>query len=269
MVFIENFLKNVFENDLALFLYSLISIIIYTLVLIIVKRIVSATIKKVVAGKQKRNSLDVNLVHITKLIDNITNILFWLFFIVIVLDATGLNSIFGALIATAGISTLVIVLAAQTTFKDIIAGISLIIENKINIGDEVDIDGTFGTVVNIGLKSTHIKREGDEIVIIPNGNINKIANYSRDDVNLTLDISVSINNNLDNVKQIILSATGEFKNEFPDAVRGYYIVGISEQSLERIKLKLYCGIRWQNYKELEYKLREIIIITLKDNNIKF
>ncbi|MCK9574347.1 MAG: mechanosensitive ion channel domain-containing protein [Clostridia bacterium] len=267
MNFLRDFLNNNLNLNWAGFFYGVLSVIIYGTLLFFVKKLIAFGLKRFATRRHRRQNL--NVVHITRLIDNMTNVLFWLFFVVIILDATGLDKVFNTLLATAGISSIVIVLAAQTAFKDIIAGISLILENKINVGDYADIDGVTGLITNLGLKSTQIKLEGDEIVIIPNGNIAKIVNYSRNDVNLVIETDVSITNDLDLVKRLILIATQKFKDEFSNSVRNYYIAGVSSQTNEYITYKLICGINWHGYKNLEYKLREYIITELKQNNIVF
>ncbi|OGK66268.1 hypothetical protein A2313_01170 [Candidatus Roizmanbacteria bacterium RIFOXYB2_FULL_41_10] len=60
---------------------------------------------------------------------------------------------------------------AQSFFKDIIAGIYLLLEPEFKINRFITIDKYAGTVKKVTLKSTYLETEKGDLYIIPNGEI--------------------------------------------------------------------------------------------------
>jgi small-conductance mechanosensitive channel len=84
-----------------------------------------------------------------------------------VLTYVGLTSVV-TLITGLGIVGLAISLALQATLSNIIAGISLLMDRTIRLDDVIELSGIKGKVVKIGMRSTWIKTENGDLVIIPN-----------------------------------------------------------------------------------------------------
>jgi len=94
----------------------------------------------------------------------------------------------GPVLAGAGIFGIAIGLAAKETLADILAGIFLIADRPIRIGDRIIIDkigkhwGSWGDVVDIGLRRTTIRNTDGVIVNYPNAVLaaSTIKNFSID-----------------------------------------------------------------------------------------
>lgn len=94
----------------------------------------------------------------------------------------------GPVLAGAGIFGIAIGLAAKETLADILAGIFLIADRPIRIGDRIIIDkigrhwGGWGDVVDIGLRRTTIRNTDGVIVNYPNAVLasSTIKNFSMD-----------------------------------------------------------------------------------------
>ncbi|MCH2189717.1 MAG: mechanosensitive ion channel family protein [Gammaproteobacteria bacterium] len=94
----------------------------------------------------------------------------------------------GPVLASAGIAGIAIGLAAKETLADILAGIFLIADRPIRIGDRIIIDkigkhwGGWGDVVDIGLRRTTIRNTDGVIVNYPNSALatSTIKNFSMD-----------------------------------------------------------------------------------------
>ncbi len=78
-------------------------------------------------------------------------------------------------LAGLGVGGIAVALAAQKTLENVIAGISLILDKAVRIGDIVKMGDLFGTVNHIGLRSTRIRTRDRTIVSVPNS---QIANAS-------------------------------------------------------------------------------------------
>ena len=78
----------------------------------------------------------------------------------------------------AGAGGLIISLGAQSIVKDMVAGLFLMFEKQYYVGEFVKINNYEGTVTSIAIRVTYLDCAGKR-VIIPNGEIKDVVNYSR------------------------------------------------------------------------------------------
>jgi MscS family membrane protein len=80
-----------------------------------------------------------------------------------------------ATIAGLGVGGIAVALAAQKTLENLIAGVSLITDQAVRVGDTLKLGDVLGTVEDVGLRSTRIRTLDRTLVSVPNG---QIANMS-------------------------------------------------------------------------------------------
>jgi small-conductance mechanosensitive channel len=86
--------------------------------------------------------------------------------ILLTMSAAGINI---TLLITASAALFVgLGLALQDLFQDIIAGIFIILDKSMNVGDIVEVDGKVGKVFDIKLRTTRALTRDDKVIIIPN-----------------------------------------------------------------------------------------------------
>ncbi len=86
------------------------------------------------------------------------------------------------ILAGFGIFGVAVALGAQDFFKNVIAGLSILLERRFNKGDWILVDGVVeGTVERIGFRSTHVRRFDKSPVYLPNSILsdNPVTNFSR------------------------------------------------------------------------------------------
>jgi MscS family membrane protein len=76
-----------------------------------------------------------------------------------------------AALAGLGVGGIAIALAAQKTLENVIAGVSLIADEAVRVGDFLNLGDVQGTVEGVGLRSTRIRTLDRTIVSLPNGQI--------------------------------------------------------------------------------------------------
>ena len=87
----------------------------------------------------------------------------------------------GPILAGLGLFGVAVALGAQDLFKNLIAGILVIAEKRIRVGDCIMVDGIVeGTVEHIGFRSTHVRRFDKAPVYVPNAKLsyNAVTNFS-------------------------------------------------------------------------------------------
>ena len=113
------------------------------------------------------------------LFKRLASLIVWIVALIIILSFLGVN--ISALIATLGVGSLAIALAAQDTISNIIAGFLIMVDRPFRIGDEIKLPtGEKVEVLSIGIRRSRFRAEDGAIVIVPNLDLSKskIINYS-------------------------------------------------------------------------------------------
>ena len=107
----------------------------------------------------------------------IVRILFWsLAIYIILIPIFGLTDT--QLISAWAAIGLAVGFASQDILKNIFGGIIIIIDQPFQVGDKINIGGTYGEVTSIGLRSTRIVTPDDNLVSVPNAQVveSQVAN---------------------------------------------------------------------------------------------
>ena len=93
-------------------------------------------------------------------------IIAWVFIVVMVLAQFGIDVT--ALVAGLSIAGLALGFAARDSLENFISGVTIMIDRPFRVGDQVVVDGTYGTVQEITLRSTRMRTLNNEIMVMPN-----------------------------------------------------------------------------------------------------
>ena len=88
------------------------------------------------------------------------------FILVTVLGQFGINV--SALLAGLSIAGLAVGLAAKDTLENYISGITIFVDKPFRIGDSIEIEGVYGFVEHISMRSTRIRTRNNEMLVMPN-----------------------------------------------------------------------------------------------------
>lgn len=178
------------------------------LVSIIVFRLGTKLIEKIIisgkdAYERKKRKTIVNLTS------NIFKYAVFLLAIFFILGLYGLDT--KALIASFGVVGAVLGLAFQDTIKDFISGITIIMDNYFVVGDIVTYSDFTGEVIDMGLKTTKIKKHTGEVFIVANRNIDAIINISQKPANIVIEIPTAYEEKTAKVEKTIEKIMTEIK----------------------------------------------------------
>jgi small-conductance mechanosensitive channel len=74
----------------------------------------------------------------------------------------------GSLVAGLGIGAVAIGFAFQDIFENFLAGVLIMVREKMRIGDVIECEGIVGKVEHITLRETHIRSLSGELTVVPN-----------------------------------------------------------------------------------------------------
>jgi small-conductance mechanosensitive channel len=116
----------------------------------------------------------------------------WIIAILLILETAGIK--LNVLLAGSAALLVGIGLGLQNTFNNFVAGIILLFEGSIRIGDILEIDGDVVKMERIGLRTSSAKNRDDIIIIIPNSMItsNKVINWSHQSEKTRFKIRVGV-----------------------------------------------------------------------------
>ncbi|MEX1308649.1 MAG: mechanosensitive ion channel family protein [Eubacteriales bacterium] len=182
----------------------------------------------------------------------------WFFVIVAVLDQVGISA--GSLLATAGIGGVAIAFGAQDLVKDMVSGGFLFVESQYEIGDLVKVADVMGTVQGINIRNTEIKAYTGEVVIIPNGSIGKVINYSKGNNLAILDIGIAYEEDIQQAANSILATARSYKEKHDYVVgepqyAGVISLGESDVTL-RVVMDVKPAMQFQTQRDLLQAVKE-------------
>ncbi|MEB3161038.1 MAG: mechanosensitive ion channel family protein [Synechocystis sp.] len=166
------------------------------------------------------------------------------------------------ILAGAGILGFAISFGSQSIIKDLIAGISNLVNDSFAVDDFVQIGEFSGTVENLNLFVTRIRCSNGDLVTIPNGTISTVCNQTKDWSRVDFSIMVAADTNLKKAIAILQQvALGLYHDpgwhlkmlEVPD-FKG--VEDISHQGiLLKIWLKTLPGEQWAVARELRLRVK--------------
>jgi small-conductance mechanosensitive channel len=115
----------------------------------------------------------------------------------------------GGLIAPATVLGAALGFGAQQLVKDLLSGFFIIVEKQYGFGDLVALTVTGvsaearGTVENVTLRVTRLRSSDGEVFTVPNGQIVKTVNLSKDWARAVVDIPVSTSADLNRVNEVL------------------------------------------------------------------
>lgn len=114
-----------------------------------------------------------------------------------------------SLLAGAGILGLALAFAFQDATENLISGITISVRKPFVVGDFIETNDFLGTVEDITLRYTAIRRPQGQVVLIPNSMVfkNPLINYTEtSDRRVDLDVGVSYAADLEEAKRVAIEA---------------------------------------------------------------
>ncbi|MEO7206092.1 MAG: mechanosensitive ion channel family protein [Steroidobacteraceae bacterium] len=113
------------------------------------------------------------------IISFVARMLIWSLLILLGLDNLGVN--ITALLAGLGVGGVAVALALQNVLGDLFASLSIALDKPFVVGDNLTIDTFIGRVEHIGIKTTRLRSEGGEQIILSNADIlkSRVRNFGR------------------------------------------------------------------------------------------
>lgn len=194
--------------------------------------------------------------------------------ILVILSVLGIS--IAPLVTALGVSGLAVALALQDTLANLFAGIHILMEKSIRVGDFVRLEsGQEGYVQDITWRTTRIRMLPNNMVIIPNSKLSQsvVTNYYLPErrMSLMIPVSVSYSSDPERVEEILLDEVKRAAQDVPGMLREpepavRFIPGFGESSLD---FTLVCHVsEYVDQFPVQHELRKRIFKRLKKEGIE-
>jgi len=129
--------------------------------------------------KREARGGDSGLVASMAVIMLVSRLVIWSLLVLVALENFGVN--ITALLAGLGVGGVAIALALQNILGDLFASLSIALDRPFTVGDSLVIDACSGSVEKIGIKTTRLRSESGEQIILSNADIlkSRVRNFGR------------------------------------------------------------------------------------------
>lgn len=199
----------------------------------------------------------------------ISGIGFFGFILSVILGIAVAGGSFKSLALMAGALSFGAGLGLQNVVSNLVAGITILFERPIKLGDLVVINGYEGVVKQISMRSTTLETGNKSNVIIPNSAIiaGSVVNKTYDNRMARVDINVGVDydSDIDKVKKILLRIAGEDEEVLSNPAPALSFLDFGDSSLN-FQLNCYTA-NIANSSGISFRIREKIINEFRKEGI--
>ncbi|MEQ9105086.1 MAG: mechanosensitive ion channel family protein [Rhodothermales bacterium] len=231
-----------------------------TLVLVLMYLVYRLIRKATERGLRGSTSVDKGL---ESLVLKTMTVVAWTFIIIMVLAQFGVNVT--ALLAGLSIAGIALGFAAKDSLENFISGMTILIDRPFRVGDQVDVNGTYGTVQEITLRSTRLRTLNNEVMVMPNMLMinQKLVNHSiRGLLRIEVMFGIAYKEAPDEARRVVLATIEGDKRILEDPPPSVAVTQLNNSSVD-MALRFYVHetanevpIRFEYTEKVFYALRE-------------
>ena len=189
------------------------------------------------------------------------------YFIAFVLVLQRLHVPITTLVAPATLVGAALGFGAQRLVQDLLSGFFIFAERQYGYGDIIRIAqpgesvGIAGTVEEVSLRTTKLRTESGELIVIPNGEIRQVTNLSKDWARVVLDIPLAVDSDVPKATEVLRRIGDEVMEDEawskllldPPSVMGIERFGVGFLKL-RFVARTLPGRQWDVARELRGRI---------------
>lgn len=260
----NNFIKD-FNENFGSFLWDVLMTIVILILAKLILKLVSVGTKSVMQKKKSHLSTQRSkrLDSMMTLLRSTLRYLIYFIAILFILRQFNLFESMKGLVVTAGIGSLAIGFGAQSLVKDVVTGLFMMFENQFSVGDYIKTDEAEGIVEATAVRVTYLRTFKGEQVIIPNGSISRVVNYSRGNNLASITVTVPYEEDTSRVIDIIAKAVELYAKENADLIIEPPIVqGITAFGTSGVDIGVVCKVysmkQWMVERGMRLAVKEAI-----------
>jgi small conductance mechanosensitive channel len=176
------------------------------------------------------------------------------------------------LTVAAGLASVAVGFGAQNLVRDWIAGALIVFEDQFVVGETIQVGDTTGRVEELTLRQTVLRDASGARVHIPNGEIRKLANLSRDFSQIFLDVQIPAGAGGDRALAALDRVAAEFRADAawsPALVDGPRVLGIEALAPAGSTVRMQVRTVPLRQNEVARELRRRIVARFTQDGVDF
>lgn len=227
---------------------NLIACAVIVLAVLVIAKIITGTLHRVLLGKVELNSIN----FIKKMVR-------WVIYLIgFLILSPQLHLDLSGLMVAGGVVAVAFGFASQNTLSNFVAGVLLMFERPITVGDNISVKGIEGYVEDIGLLSTKVRTYEGIYVRIPNDSLftSDITNYVSNVVRrFEYSVDISYSEDAEKAIKIIKEVVDRHPYALKNPAPGVYVNKLGASGIE-IKIRIWSpsGYWWDARTELLWSI---------------
>ncbi len=222
--------------------------------------------RRIIINAFQRKKGEVRGKTLGNLLAGVLSVIIW--FIVTLAIMTEIGFEITPILAAAGILGLAIGFGMQHLVSDIVSGFFIIMDNAYNLGETIEVDGFKGKVVHMNLHVTHVENFMGSLLIINNGRIGRLINWSRNNTTALVDFGVAYETDLAKVTEIMPELMESLKEKFDDIIEIPSFLGVTELADSSINMRIMAKTKTGAHFATERKIRHELVLFLNKHDIE-
>ncbi|MFW6092846.1 MAG: mechanosensitive ion channel family protein [Pseudomonadota bacterium] len=180
--------------------------------------------------------------------------------VLLILAEIGIN--IGPLLAGAGIVGLAVGFGAQSLIKDVLVGVTLLLEDAASVGDVVDVGPAIGQVEDMSIRMMRLRDLEGSVYVVPYSEITVVKNLTKDYAYALLDVPVAYKESIDEVIEALRRVARDMRADpelGPLILEDLQVFGVDELAesavIVRVRLMTVALERWRVAREFRRRLK--------------
>jgi len=186
--------------------------------------------------------------------------------VLMVLDTLGVE--LGVLLGAAGILTVALGFASQTSASNLISGLFLLGERPFSVGDVIQIGGRTGAVLSVDLLSVKLRTFDNLFVRVPNETLIKseIVNLTRNPIRrIDIDLRLAYGEDLDKVRTILRELAEDDPDVLEEPEPVVWVDRLGDSAIH-VRFLVWASNR-QGFYDVRSRVHELVARALQEHRI--
>jgi small conductance mechanosensitive channel len=182
------------------------------------------------------------------------------------LGQVGINT--GSVVASLGVAGLTVGFAARDALSNIISGPFIFWDRPFVVGDFIEINGQYGAVKDITMRSTRVVTVDGKLLAIPNSQVvnSTVASYTNfPNLRLDIDVAVGVEENLAHVRKVLLDLVAQDPRFLAEPAPTVVVTALNDYNVA-LQLRIWLEDERQHI-PVRFELRERVFLAPRDAGV--
>lgn len=190
--------------------------------------------------------------------------------LLLVLARFGGDTVQKLLLAVGSIGGIAFGFGAQNLVKDVVTGLFIIFENQFSVGDYIQTEEATGTVEAIAVRVTYLRSAKGDQIIVPNGSIGRVINYTRGSYIAAIIVSTAYEADTRQVMEAMEQILARYAEEHQELIEEPPVIrGIDTFGESTVDISIACRVKPMKQWEVERGMRLAIKEGFDSRGIEF